>query len=289
MVELGRVGVWSGGLRGRDATAVADAAAELEDLGFGALWYPGGLDRAFSIADALLGATHTVAVATGIVNVWVDSAEHAASEHARLTSVHPDRFLLGIGISHAPMVERLHPGTYRAPLATMATYLDGLDAACPPVPATERVVAALSERMLALARDRSWGSHTYLVTPEQTSMHRAALGPAALLAPEQGVLLETDPARARASARAALAMYFELPNYVNSWKRAGFTDGDIEHGGSDRLVDALVAHGDPGTVARRITAHLDAGADHVCVQVLGAVPGDVPMDALRALSEALEL
>ncbi len=288
-MRLGSVGVWSGAFRGKDTDAVARSAAELEGLGFGTLWFPGGLHSAFDVAGLLLAATSSVTVATGILNVYVDAAGTAADRWAALSDAHPDRFLLGIGISHRPMVDTLKPGEWGAPIATMSAYLDELDAAVRPVPAAARAVAALGPKMLDLARTRSWGSHTYLVTPEQTREHRAALGRGPLLAPEQGVVLETDPAVARATARAGLAMYLGLPNYLNSWRRAGFCEDDFASGGSDRLIDALFAWGDTDAVARRVRAHLDAGANHVCLQVLGGPPGSLPLPQLRTLASALDL
>ena len=288
-MKLGKYGVWSGAFRGRDLQGVTDDAGAIERLGFETLWFPGGLNSGFDVAARLLAATAKATVATGIVNVYIDAASSAAAAHARLTGEHPDRFLLGVGISHKPMLDKLQPGAWGPPMSVMGSYLDALDTAAQPVPRGERVVAALGPRMLDLARDRSWGSHTYLVLPEQTQVHRELLGLDALLAPEQGVVLDRDPASARAKARAAIAMYLGLPNYLNSWRRAGFTDEDFSAGGSDRLVDALVAWGDAETVARRLEAHLAAGADHVCVQVLGADPGRLPLVQLTEVAQVLGL
>lgn len=282
-------GLWAGAFRLDDRARVSDAAAELEELGWSALWYPGGLRQTFDHAEVLLAATTRVVVATGIANIWVNPPDESAAAFARLDAEHPGRFLLGLGVSHGPMVERAGLGTYEKPLSRLRDYFDALDAAVPPVPAEDRIIGALGPRMLALAAERSLGTHPYLVTPEHTAEMRAAVGPDARVMPEQGVVLETDPERARTIAREALAMYLGLPNYVNSWLRLGFSEGDVAGGGSDRLVDALVAWGSPEDVAARLRAHADAGADHVCAQVLGAGQGELPMSAWRELSGALEL
>ncbi|HEX6311125.1 MAG TPA: LLM class F420-dependent oxidoreductase [Acidimicrobiia bacterium] len=283
--DLGRVGVWTAELRFAtdDTGAVADAGAELEELGYGSVWVPGGLDEPFDTVRTLLGATRRLVAATGIVNVWGCAAPAAAAAHAELTTTHPSRFLLGVGVSHAPLVDHDAPGRYRQPLATMTRYLDALDRAPVPVPKAERVIAALGPRMLALAAERAAGSHPYLVTPEQTLDARRRLGSGALLAPEQGVVLEADPGTARATARAALGGYLGLPNYVNNWRRAGFSDDEFAGGGSDRLVDALVAWGPDDVIAGRIREHHDAGADHVCLQVLGS-GGRMPLHEWRRLA-----
>jgi len=286
-MDLGSVGVWSAELRFGETGAAAEMAAELEALGYGALWYPAGNEGAFACAEALLSATDHIVVATGIVSVWSHDAATTAAAHARLASAHPDRFLLGLGISHRPLVDQSEPGRYHQPLATMAHYLDQLDAASPPVPLAERAIAALGPRMLELARQRSAGSHPYLVTPEHTKAARELLGAQALLAPEQAVLIETDPARARAVGRHHLELYLRLPNYVNNWRRLGFTDDDFAAGGSDRLVDSLVAWGDAETVADRVGAHLDAGATHVCLQALGGPERVPPLPTWRTLAEVL--
>ncbi|GAA1518413.1 TIGR03620 family F420-dependent LLM class oxidoreductase [Nocardioides humi] len=281
------VGVWAGHFR-LDPAPVADAAAELEQLGYAALWYPGGLRRVFEPAEVLLNATRSLTVATGIASIWVSTAAQAAAAWSGLEERHPGRFVLGLGVSHGPAVERYALGHYDRPLQRMRGYLDELDAAGAP-PAGARVLGALGPRMLQLAEERTLGSHPYLVTPDQTGVLRWQLGPDARLLPEQGVVLETDPARARELARAALAPYLALPNYVNSWLRAGFTDADVSDDGSDRLVDALVAWGEPEQIAARVRAHHDAGADHVCVQVLGADPQVPPLAQWRRVAAALEL
>lgn len=287
-MDVGRVGIWSAELRYGDAGAARDAAAELESLGYTALWIPGGVGGAvFDDCESLLGATERVPVATGILNLWMHSIQETCDGHARVTAAYPDRFLLGIGVSHAALVDGNEPGRYAKPLAVTRTFLDEIDATTPIVPAHERVLAALGPKMLELARDRSAGAHPYLVPPEHTSFARGVLGAGVLLAPEQHVVLETDPEKARALARASLAIYMTLPNYVNSWRRIGFTDDDVSGAGSDRLVDAIVAWGDEAAIAARVREHFDAGADHVCVQIASDTRMAMPFGAWRRLAPAL--
>jgi len=286
-MDLGPVGIWSGPLRRGDPAEVADAANELDELGFGALWFPGGAGGdVLGDARRLLQASRRAVVATGILNVWMHDPADVAAGHAALTRDYPNRFLLGLGVSHAPPVERSGQ-VYEHPLAMMRSYLDVLDAGDPPVPSAERVLAALGPKMLTLARDRTAGAHPYLVGPEHTALAREALGPGPLLAPEQKVVLETDPARARAIGRQHLARYLELPNYTNNLLRTGYTDDDLAAGGSDRLVDGIVAWGDLAAIDARVRAHRDAGADHVCLQVLLDDPAALPREEWRALAEAL--
>ena len=275
-------------LRYGEPGPAAEAAAELESLGYSALWIPDvGGDLFGSLAN-LLGATSTVTIATGILNVWMHSADDAAAAHARLTAEHGPRYLCGIGISHRPFIDMVNaPGTYTKPVDTMAAYLDGLDAAATPLAVADRMLAALGPKMLELARTRTAGTHPYLVTPELTAMARAGIGPDGLVASEVGVVLETDPAKAREIARLHLQTYLALPNYANNWKRHGFTDDDIANGGSDRLVDALIGWGDEAAIAARVQQHRDAGADHVCVQVLTSDPRALPVDEWRTLAPVL--
>lgn len=284
--SVGRVGVWSSELRTAALPDVAQAAAELDELGYDAIWLPGRADDIEARISGILGATRTLTVATGILSIWLHSAAETAAMHARITAAFPGRFLLGIGVSHAPLVARAGQ-TYDKPLSAMKAYLDELDAAPVPVPRSQRVIAALAPRMLALAKDRSRGSHPYLVTPEHTRYARSVLGPDALLAPEQMVVLETDPERARTVARDKLELYFGLPNYVANLMRTGFLPEDVEHGGSDRLVDAIVAWGTPESIAARVVEHRAAGADHVCVQVLPVDGESIPRTAWRTLAPAL--
>jgi probable F420-dependent oxidoreductase len=288
-MELAGVGIWSTELRRHaDAGAVADAAAELEQLGYTMLWLPGGdPDTLFNRVSEVLAATSRVTVATGILNIWQHDPQAVAAERAQLYDAYGGRFLLGLGVSHAPLVDRDEPGRYKRPLSAMEAFLDSLDAAAPPVLPEDRVLAALGPKMLRLAAERSLGAHPYLVTPEHTRGARQILGPERLLAPEQGVLLETDPARARAAARSALEMYLRLPNYTNNMRRLGFGDADFEGGGSDRLVDALVAWGDAEDVEERVRQHRQVGADHVCVQVLPSGGDGLPRAAWRELAHVL--
>jgi probable F420-dependent oxidoreductase len=286
-MHLGSIGIWSGVLRRGDEAEAADAAAELEALGFGALWIPGGAGGdVLGDARRLMDATERVVVATGILNVWMYDAADVAAGHVALTAAHPGRFLLGLGVSHAPAVERSNQ-RYTRPYSKMVDYLDQLDAATPPVPRDGMVLAALGPRMLGLSAERTGGAHPYLVPPEHTAIAREALGTGPLLAPEQMVVLDSDPASARQTARQNIARYLELPNYTNNLRALGFTDEDLAPPGSDRLVDAIVAWGDPAAIADRVRAHHDAGADHVCVQVLLPDPAAFPRAEWRAIAPAL--
>jgi probable F420-dependent oxidoreductase len=281
-------GIWSGDLRaGGEPSLAAEAAAEVEELGYTALWLPGFTDGPLvEPISTVLSATTRLVAATGILNVWMREAARTAADFDRVQSAHPDRFLLGVGISHSVLVDRDQPGRYRRPLTTMREYLDALDAASPPVPRAGRVLAALGPRMLELARDRAVGAHPYFVPPEHTALAREILGDG-LLAPEQAVLLETDAVRAREIARQHVAVYLQLPNYTNNLLRLGFSEEDLAGAGSDRLVDAIVAWGDAETIRARVQAHRDAGADHVCIQVLHADTGTLPREQWRELAGVL--
>ena len=278
---LGRVGIWARELRfDPDPSAIADAAAELEEHGWSALWIPDAGGDIFGAVDVLLDATRSVAIATGILNIWMQDPEEVAREsNARWES---GRFVLGLGASHAALVEQ-----YARPYSTMREYLDALDAATPPVPDGARLLAALGPKMVALSGDRAAGAHPYLVTTEHTRTARGILGPDAVLAPELGVVLDGDVARGRERARAHVADYLELPNYANSMRRMGFTDDDLRDGGSDRLVDAVVAVGDEEAIRARVEEHIDAGADHVCIQVVGPMGQPLPRDTWRQLAPVL--
>jgi probable F420-dependent oxidoreductase len=284
-MRLEPIGIWSAVFRS-DAPEIDDAARELEDLGFGALWLPGGLGGdVFGPCARLLNATGHVVVATGVLNIWAHDPLEVAEAVRDLGATFPDRFLLGLGVSHAPLVERMG-AVYERPYEVMVAYLDALDRAPNPVAPAGRALAALGPRMLELARDRTAGAHPYLVTPEHTRFAREELGLGPLLAPEVKVVLESDPVAARATARRHLTHYFGLPNYTNNLRRFGFTDADFADGGSDRVVDAVVAWGDGPTVSRRVHEHLDAGADHVCIQLLTDDPG-VPVAGWRELAAAV--
>jgi len=281
------VGLWSGWLRYGDAGAAVDAAGELEALGYSALWVPDVGGDLFGTLANLLAGTEATTIATGIMNLWMHSASDAAARYTALRDEHGDRLLMGIGVSHAPLIDHVQPGSYTKPLARTAEYLDALDALAETIPADRRVLAALGPKMLALAGARTAGTHPYNVWPEHTAAARAALGPEALVLPEQAVVLEADPGKARAIARAFLATYLALPNYANNWFRFGFTPEDAADGGTDALVDAIVAWGDEDAIVARVQAHFDAGADHVCVQVLTEEALAGPMEQWRALAPAL--
>ena len=290
MVRLGRIGIWSRQLRFGDPARSADAAAEVEALGYGAIWLPGGAAESyFPLASALLAATRTCTVASGILSVWTNPPDQVAAAHARLSAAHPGRALLGLGVSHAHLVETQTGRRYEHPLSVMRTYLDDLNATGAPPARDELVLAALGPRMLALSRDRSLGAHPYFVSPAHTSLARDVLGPGPLLAPEQAVVLETDPSRARALARGHMETYLRAPNYVKNLLRIGYDATDIADGGSDRLVDAIVAWGDTEAVRRRIDEHFAAGADHVCLQVITTDREALPLAEWRTLSAALGL
>ncbi|HVU62304.1 MAG TPA: LLM class F420-dependent oxidoreductase [Mycobacteriales bacterium] len=279
-------GVWAAQLRYGDPGEIRDMAAELEALGYSALWIPDVGGDLFTSVEVLLDATGRATIATGILNLWMHAAEQTAQQHSRLTAAYGDRFLVGIGVSHQPLIDRKSPGRYTKPLSAMRDYLDRLDQADPPLPRDRRVLAALGPKMLELARGRAAGAHPYNVTPEHTAVARSAVGPDAIVATELAVALTSDPAAARAAGRQHLSIYLDLPNYTNNLRRLGFGDDDFADGGSDRLVDALVAWGDESAIAARVQEHRDAGADHVCIQVVNQDAG-APRDQWRALAPAL--
>ncbi|MEU7558089.1 LLM class F420-dependent oxidoreductase [Streptomyces eurythermus] len=280
--SVGRYGVWSFELRSEDPARrgeLDEAAAELEELGYGAIWLGG--NSTADHAAPLIGATRGVVVGTSIQSVWQQDAATTAAGFDGLEKAHPGRFALGLGVSHGPLVK-----DYRRPYAAMVEYLDELDRAG--VPAERRVLAALGPRMLELARDRAAGAIPYLTTPEHTERAREILGAGPLLAPELKVVLESDPARARETARAYLARYLELPNYTNNFLRLGFTEADVADGGSDRLIDAVFAWGDEARIRERVTAFHEAGADHVALQVVTANIGEaLPRKEWRDLAALL--
>jgi probable F420-dependent oxidoreductase len=289
--RLGRVGLWTRQLDIQPADRLRATIANLEELGWGSLWSWEVFGReALTNAGLLLCATRQLVVGTGIANIWARDPVAMAAAQRTLAEAYPGRFVLGIGVSHAPIVgARGH--RYERPLERMRAYLDAMDAAPwqgPPLQeAPVRVLAALGPRMLELAAERSAGALTYHAAPEATAWARSILGSGPVLAVEQAVVVDQDPATARRIAREFLAFYFTLPNYVRAWERAGFAPGDLADGGSDRLVDAVVAWGSPDAIAERVDAHLEAGADHVCLQVLDRDPNALPMEAWRALAPAL--
>jgi probable F420-dependent oxidoreductase len=291
-IDLGRTGIWSRELRyNRDRGARAAAAAELEDLGYGAVFIPDAGGDVLGAAEHLLAATRRIAVATGVLNIWMHDPAEVASRHASLMARYGPRFLLGLGNSHAPLVEGTLGVPYARPYSKMVAYLDALDTAAAPVPAGQRMLAALGPRMLSLTRERAGAAHPYLVPPEHTAAAREALGPGTVLAPEQAVVLDPDQRRGRERARAFVNDYLALPNYVRNLRRLGFAADELRAPAGDRLVDALVAHGGEDAIAARVRAHHDAGADHVCVYVVGGGSGNgdeaLALDAWRRLAPAL--
>ena len=291
--RIGRVGVWTGQLDYSPAGVVRDAAAEVEDLGYGALWTGEAVGReVLTAAQLLLAASGSLVVATGIANIWARDALAMAAGQLALGEAYPGRFVLGIGVSHAPLLD-VRGQDYGKPLAFMRSYLDGMDhgyevyRATPPDPTPPRVLAALGPKMLELARDRADGAHTYFVPPEHTARAREILGPGKLLVPEQVCVLSTDPSVAREIARRHTTSYLRLANYTANLERFGFTAEDFPDGGNDRLVDTICAWGDVDAVAARVQAHLDAGADHVAVQVLVDDRRGLPRKEWAELAPAL--
>jgi probable F420-dependent oxidoreductase len=289
---LGRIGVWSFALDAQTATEEKEAAAEIESLGFGAIWFPEGVEsrEAFSHAGWLLSSTERAVVASGIANIWARDAAATANGWRLLTDAYPGRFVLGIGVSHAGSVAR-RGATYERPLSAMREYLDAMDRASSSAPEPEAyprmVLAALGPRMLGLAAERALGAHPYFVPVEHTAFARQRLGSGPVLAVEQTVVLESDPSAARAIARGFALDYLQTPNYANNLRRMGWTPADLSGQGSDALIDAVVAWGDVDRIALRVRQHLDAGADHVCVQVVTGDGAEVGLDQLRELAPAL--
>jgi len=288
-MELSRIGVWLGPLSLRSAAETREIAPELEELGYGAIWFGEGVGtkECFAQAATLLAWTQRAVVASGIANIYARDPMATANGARTLGDAYPGRFLLGVGVSHAPSVaERGHE--YARPIETMGAYLDAMESAlfrgvesAEPAPVA---LAALGPKMLALAAERTRGAHPYFTPPEHTATAREVMGEGPLLAPEQAFVLETEPAAARATAREHMAYYLRLDNYRRNLVRLGFAEDDLDGGGSDRLVDAIVAWGDVDAVRDRVKAHLDAGADHVCVQSVG----EDPAGELRQVAPALQ-
>ncbi len=290
-MKLGRIGIWTFALDLQPGQKARETAAQIESLGYSAIWIPEAMGReAMTNAALLLSGTKDAVIATGIASIWARDAMACVAAQNTLCEAYGGRFLLGLGVSHAPMVA-VRGREYHRPLTAMRQYLDAMDSApfmsVPPAEAPKRVLAALHPKMLDLARERAHGSHTYFVPPEHTAWARARLGPEAILAVEQTVVLETDVSQAREIARRFMAVYLGLPNYVRNLRRLGFTEGDVASGGSDRLVDAIVAWGDEEAIRRRVQAHLDAGASHVCIQVLDRDPRALPVPQWQRLAAAL--
>ncbi len=289
-MELGKIGIWYF-TEMMTAPQAGEFASRLESLGYAALWLPETMGRnPFAHAGYLFTQTEKLVIATGIANIYHRHPGMTKQGQHTLAEQSGDRFLLGLGVSHAPLVSGARGLEYGKPVATMRQYLEGMEAspyaAIPPATPPKTVIAALGPKMLALAGEKADGAHPYWTTPEHTAQAREILGPDKMLCVEQKICLETDPSKAREAGRAALAMYAGLPNYANNWKRLGFTDADIENGGSDKLIDGLVAWGDEKAIRDRIKAHQDAGASHVCIQPLkaGGAPGEVDWNVLEALA-----
>jgi len=274
--QLGRFGVW------RSASLVTpQLAADIERLGFGTLWLGSSPAGDLVQAEGLLDATTTLTLATSIVNMWQDQPEDVAGSFARIQRRHPGRFLLGVGAGHREATQQ-----YARPYETLARYVDVLQAGG--VPRGSLVLAALGPKVLGLARDRAAGAIPYLVPPGHTRRARAVLGSGPLLAPEHKVVLDTDPDRARALGRTTVQPHLGLVNYTSNLRRLGWSEEDLSGDGSDKLIDALVAHGSPAEIAGQLTRHLDAGADHVCLHLI-TEEGTDPLPGYRALAPALGL
>jgi probable F420-dependent oxidoreductase len=288
--RLGTVGVWTFEAERMPAAAEREYARAVESLGFKTLWIPESLGskEAFAHASLLLAATKTLIVATGIANIWARDAVAMANGARALVDAYPDRFLNGLGVSHAPAV-KTRGQSYSRPLEYMRRYLDAMDAAPYTGPKVDapRVLAALGPQMLRLSAERALGAHPYFVPVEHTTVARKELGAGPLLAVEQAAAVSEDPSIARATARRHMKRYLDLDNYVNNLRRLGWTDPDLAEGGSDKLVDAIVAWGGTGAIKARIDEHTKRGADHVCLQVLRADPAGSPTADLERIAKAV--
>jgi probable F420-dependent oxidoreductase len=268
LATVGKLGIWSLELRGRDSAAVRDAAAELDSQGWGALWIAGATGPGiWSDAERLLSSAPNAAVALGVMSIWNPDASVAPEEHERLTDTYGRRLLSGFGVSGAPTAAAVGQ-PFSTPLKEMNRYFDELDATAPVIPEADRIVGALGPRMVALSARRAGGIHPFLVTPESNVTNRELVGPDTLIAPHQAVVLETNSEKARAIARRGIGMFIGFPSYQANLRRLGFGDDDLIPGGSDRLIDATVAWGTLEQVDARLREHWDAGADHVAVHVL---------------------
>lgn len=268
--SLGKLGVWTF-IDGMSAPEVASFARRLEEWGYGALWLPEAVGRdPFSTIGYLAAQTQSLVFATGIANIYARDAMSMNAIRRTVGELAPGRFVMGLGVSHAPLVSDIRGHEYKKPVTTMRNYLEGMEQSLfMSVPGEEEapiVLAALRTNMLKLAAEKTWGAHPYFVPPEHTAKARATLGPDAQLCPEQMVLLETDPEKARRIARQHMATYIDLPNYRNNLLELDFNEADFDDGGSDKLVDAIVAWGDETAIRQRIQDHWDAGADHVAIQ-----------------------
>ncbi len=291
MIDIGRIGIWQGVLDGHPASKVREVVAELDEAGWPTLWIPETISRdPFVSAAIMLEATTNLKIATGIASIWARDALTTANSTITLNEAYDNRFLLGLGVSHHTLTEWVRKHTYEKPLTRMREYLERMDASkfrgVAPAEKPSRVLAALGPKMLALSAELADGAHTYFVPVEHTAMAREAIGPDKLLAAEQMLVLETDPDRARAIARQHMKIYLDLPNYANNLIRLGYAEQDVADA-SDKVVDAIVAWGSVDDVLARVQAHHDAGADHVCVQVLQEEAGRIPTEEWRALGDAL--
>lgn len=286
---LGRIGIWSFDLDMQPMSLAQEAAARIEEMGFQTLWVPEAVGREpFASCALLLSATKNLKLATGIASIHARTAHTMSAGWQTLSEAFPGRFILGLGVSHQPMVEGPHKSTYSKPYSTMVEYLDRMDKGifygAKPTVAPQRVLAALGPKMLKLSAERSLGAHPYFTPVEHTAVAREELGKDALLAPEVAVIFETDATVAREIARKYMATYTRLPNYTNNLRRLGWTEEDIT-GPSDALVDAICGWGTTDKVIARIKDHLDAGADHVGVQILSATPQNLPFALWQELAD----
>ncbi len=291
MAKLGKLGVWYF-TDTKDAKTAANFAKEVESLGYSALWIPETVGRhPFAHASWLLSQTEKLILATGIASIYNRDPGASMAGARTLAEQSGGRFIMGLGVSHQPLVEAVRGHNYGKPYSTMKDYLEAMAKAPYMAVAHEEeppvVIAALGPRMLELAAEKANGAHPYFTTPEHTRQAREIMGPDALLCVEQKIVLETDPAKARELAKAVARTYTALPNYRNNWFRLGFTEEDVNDGGNDKFIDATFAHGDIDAIKERVQAHLDAGASHVCVQPVNpsGVMGDPDMKALAALAD----
>jgi probable F420-dependent oxidoreductase len=290
--RLGQFGAWTFDIERLSAAAAREYVRELESLGVRALWIPESLGskEIFAHVGLLLAASDRLVIASGIANIWARDATAMANGQRTLAEAYPGRFLLGVGVSHAPVV-KMRGASYEKPVEYMGRYLDAMDKApftgAAPTEPPSRVLAALGPRMLRLAAERTIGAHPYFVPVEHTTLARKELGAGPLLAVEQAAVLSTDPTVARATARKHMKRYLALDNYANNLKRIGWSDSDLANEGSDKLVDAIVVWGDARAIRARVETHLANGADHVCLQVLRADIAAHPLTEWRALAPAL--
>jgi probable F420-dependent oxidoreductase len=290
--DLGRIGLWTFALDVQPMAKSQEAAAEIDEMGFGTVWLPEAVGReAFASSALILSATKNIKVATGIASIAARTAHSMQAGWKTLSEAFPGRFVLGLGVSHSHMVTKLHKLSYDKPYSNMVEYLDVMDkspfAAAPPQGPMYRMIGALGPKMLQLSAERTAGAHPYFTTPQHTAEARALMGAKPLIAPEIAVIFETDKDKARATARKFMSTYTRLPNYANNLMRLGFTQDDVTNQ-SDKLVDEIVTWGGLDKIAARIKEHHDAGANHVCVQVLTHDPLELPMAGWRELSALLK-